>query len=339
MIKGLLKRLGRRKQNNAAVLMYHRISDEIVDPWDLCVSKENFDLQLSMLQQHFRVLSIPDLLVRLKENNLQPRSVAISFDDAYADNYLFAKPLLEKYNCPATFFVPTYFTGKQHLFWWDELAYIFLRSSGLPGTLDLKLGEQPLHFQIQETDLTDTIKSQIEKWRWPQPAPNQRCALYLSIWEKLKPLSIAEIEQAVIALRHWTNADYEIKAEELPINRMQLQDMLSHDLFTAGLHTHTHLALSRHDQPVQTADIQINRDVLKGFEGKMIDVIAYPHGDYDNNTLQTAQSLGLNAGFSTQGYAFSSSANMFCLGRTQVKNYDGQSLQSHLEYLFEHPMP
>ena len=126
MIRSLLKRISKNDRNQAVVLMYHRICSEAVDPWGLCVSKENFESQLSMLKQNFRVVSMSGMLDSLGKNELQHRSVAISFDDGYADNFLSAKPLLEKYDLPATFFVPTYFTGSNNLFWWDELAYIFL---------------------------------------------------------------------------------------------------------------------------------------------------------------------------------------------------------------------
>ena len=99
MIRNILNRFNKKKNGKGVVLMYHRIASEAIDPWDLCVSKENFDLQLAMLQQNFHVLPIAELLNQLKQNSLQPRSVAISFDDGYADNYLTAKSLLKKHNC------------------------------------------------------------------------------------------------------------------------------------------------------------------------------------------------------------------------------------------------
>jgi peptidoglycan/xylan/chitin deacetylase (PgdA/CDA1 family) len=51
-------------------------------------------------------------------------SIAITFDDGYMDNYAVAKPMLEQYKLPATFFITTGQIEYRAPFWWDELAHL-----------------------------------------------------------------------------------------------------------------------------------------------------------------------------------------------------------------------
>src|SRR5215213_3511763 len=88
--------------SKAMVLMYHRIADVPYDPWQLCVTPENFDEQLAYFKKHFNVISLSEFVNDLANRRVKKNTVCITFDDGYTDNFLEAKPLLEKHNCPAT---------------------------------------------------------------------------------------------------------------------------------------------------------------------------------------------------------------------------------------------
>ena len=64
---------------------------------------------------------------------------AITFDDGYADNYLQAKPLLEKAETPATVFVTAGSLNATAELWWDALDRIFIQSGPLPADLPLQI--------------------------------------------------------------------------------------------------------------------------------------------------------------------------------------------------------
>ncbi len=89
------------------VLMYHRVNRLRPDPWDSCVSPEHFEQHLQVI----RSIPIP---------------TRITLDDGYADNYTTAKPLLERYDLPATIFVTSGAVDSRHEMWWDELDRRFL---------------------------------------------------------------------------------------------------------------------------------------------------------------------------------------------------------------------
>jgi len=109
-----------RFRSRQIVLLYHRVANVSLDPWSLCVTPEHFCEHLEVLRKYHRV--------RLNEvgqagSNIGCRqlSVAITFDDGYADNLYEAAPVLKRYDMPATFFLSTGYIGSTREFWWDEL--------------------------------------------------------------------------------------------------------------------------------------------------------------------------------------------------------------------------
>lgn len=105
------------------ILMYHKVnSDPETGNLGLRVPPEIFDRQMQYLyNQGYSTVSLGDVCEYLKgEHALPPRSIVITFDDGYRDNYTYAVPILEKYNFKATFFVVSSTVGKVNSF--DNIA-------------------------------------------------------------------------------------------------------------------------------------------------------------------------------------------------------------------------
>ncbi|HET9531812.1 MAG TPA: polysaccharide deacetylase family protein, partial [Blastocatellia bacterium] len=126
-MKGLEKLLGsarllrKRLDRRAVILMYHRVAEVRSDPWSLCVTPQHFAEHMEILRRHARPISLRELTGALREGSVPRRSVVVTFDDGYLDNLKNARPLLERYDIPATFFIATGYLGGEREFWWDEL--------------------------------------------------------------------------------------------------------------------------------------------------------------------------------------------------------------------------
>src|SRR5262245_6982 len=118
------------------ILMYHRVSDLACDPWSRAVAPDRFAEQLAVLRDHAQDLQVCRL-TDLASPGRPQRQVVITFDDGYADNLFEARPLLERYDCPATVFLVSGDIDGTREFWWDELSQIFLEPNTLPESLDL----------------------------------------------------------------------------------------------------------------------------------------------------------------------------------------------------------
>lgn len=104
----------------AAVLLFHRVTDNI--PGDgITVTTERFRTIIRHLRDHYRVESLTHLLDDIERNRIWPsRTVVVTFDDGYKDNYEHAAPILAEYGIPATFFVAVDVIGTERVMSWDE---------------------------------------------------------------------------------------------------------------------------------------------------------------------------------------------------------------------------
>jgi peptidoglycan/xylan/chitin deacetylase (PgdA/CDA1 family) len=99
--------------------MYHRVAEVASDPLEICVAPERFREQLELLGSLGTIVPLQELVRSRRRRGL---SIAITFDDGYADNALTAAPLLAAQDAPATVFVVAGAVGSGEPFWWDRLA-------------------------------------------------------------------------------------------------------------------------------------------------------------------------------------------------------------------------
>lgn len=114
------------------ILCYHRVCPENEigsDSRSLCVFPGAFDRQMRLLKLlGYKTLSPQNLAACLQgRKNAPPKSVVLSFDDGYEDNYTHAFPILKKYGLTASVYLVTDFVGKKNS--WDS-GNLFLLKEG-----------------------------------------------------------------------------------------------------------------------------------------------------------------------------------------------------------------
>ena len=328
-----LRKLLRKKR--AVVLMYHRVADLETDPWELAVSPVNFEAQIDYLTRKYKILKAEELAMQLKAGKLTADSICITFDDGYKDNVEAAMPILEKYNCPATFFIATKYLIDQQPYWWDELERIILHSLKLAPTLDVCINGEQLHFQLEDDGwLTDTQKQHHQKWTWEQVPPTQRCAAYYAIWEKLKPLPFSDIQATLTQLRLLIEKEALNDTAHFPMTLSQLQELGKNPLFTIGLHTHTHPALKYHDRKAQLEELSTNNQQLETLLNRKIDTLSYPYGIFDDNTLSIVNGLSLSVAFTTNPRLVTALSHPYKLGRIPVQDQEESTFAKEIAKYF-----
>lgn len=94
------------------VMMFHSISVRKGDPY--CVPPKDFESEMKWLHDKgYQTLSLDEVYGDLAAHAAFPaRSVALTFDDGYEDNYTDALPILRRYGFCATVFIITGDIGK-----------------------------------------------------------------------------------------------------------------------------------------------------------------------------------------------------------------------------------
>lgn len=107
------------------ILMYHHV-DERWQEWKLSVSPDSFERQMEFLKAHrYNVLSLGDYIDLLKNKKPIPKkSVVITFDDGYDNNFTEAFPILKKMQFPATIFIQVDGVGRKGYMTWDDILIL-----------------------------------------------------------------------------------------------------------------------------------------------------------------------------------------------------------------------
>ncbi|MEK7507171.1 MAG: polysaccharide deacetylase family protein [Patescibacteria group bacterium] len=106
----------------ARILLYHRVEDVINDPHKLCVNKNNFHSQIKFLKENFNIIPLVKLVQSIRKGRVDNNTIAITFDDGYADNLYNALPVLKEFKVPATVFLAAGYIGRNRPrpFYWDQ---------------------------------------------------------------------------------------------------------------------------------------------------------------------------------------------------------------------------
>ncbi len=303
-------------------LMYHRVDIIVTDPWSICVSPPRFEKQVKFLKNNFNVISTGDLINQVTTGNITDNSICITFDDGYADNYVNAKSILEKYDCPATFFIATAFINQPKPFWWDELEIILLHSKKLSCSLSLQIDEKTYEYVPDEKELTGEEWLQHTYWKWYKKPPTDRCMIFLDIWEKLRPLPYEETEKQMTVIRNWACADDNGYMRRLPINEQQLYELSKNNLFTIAMHTHSHSDLQSKEKQVQLDEILSCKKFFSDKYNIESNCLAYPYGNYNSDTIEVIKELQIAGCFTTEAGVINVNSDLTKLRRYQVFNWN-----------------
>lgn len=105
----------------SCIIMYHGIDQrERMDLNLRFFSQRNFERHVVFFKRKYNVLPLSDLCEGrgLRTDRL---NVAVTFDDGYRNNLTYALPVLEKLECPATFFITGLNTIDETILWADLL--------------------------------------------------------------------------------------------------------------------------------------------------------------------------------------------------------------------------
>jgi peptidoglycan/xylan/chitin deacetylase (PgdA/CDA1 family) len=312
------------------ILMYHRVAAERLDPWRLCVSPRHFEEHLEALRRHAHIVPLRELQRRMVEGTAEPGSVAITFDDGYADNLLAAAPLLARHDAPATVFVTTGYLGGAREFWWDELDRLLLEPGDLPRAVTLELPDGPYRLDLgsaMRAGAEALARRVLRPERASAPASARQSA-YRTAWERLLPLRDPEQWRALDALRAATGRPAGPRAARRQLTDGQLAKLAGNGLVEIGAHTVTHPALSLFSVAEQHEEIVGSVAALAARLGAPVHGFSYPHGRYTEDTVRIVREAGL-------AYACTASPaprdaprepDRFALPRVMVTDVDGDGL-------------
>lgn len=318
------------------ILVYHRVAEIPSDPMLLCVSPNHFGEHLEILRQDFRPVRLQPLAKLGQGGDIPRRSIAVTFDDGYADNLHSGKPLLERHNIPATVFATTGYIDERHEFWWDELDRLLLQPGTLPNSLHLNINERVHQWELgQAARYSDETYQHHRGWSVLEKVdPGSRQRLYRSLSELLRPLTDKERRKVLSELRAWAGSDPVGRETHRALSADELLHLNAGDLIEVGAHTVSHPVLSKLSAAAQQAEIEGSKRRLEDILGHPVATFAYPYGSRSDYTAETVTRV------KEAGFAFACSnfydvvwrgSDRFQLPRVLVRDWDGDEFANRLE--------
>ncbi|MDQ3005896.1 MAG: polysaccharide deacetylase family protein [Chloroflexota bacterium] len=264
-----------RVLGGALILGYHRVAKVTRDAYEVCVTPDHFSEHMEIVNKYARPISVAKLAHCLKAGSPPPKSVAVTFDDGYVDNLYNAKPILEKYEIPATVFVCTGYLGRE--FWWDELERLVMSSQAHLGAL---------HLQVEESQFAwDQLKGS------PDADADVRRKFCRALYNFLLTLDVEEQDQAMKTIRSWAGVSSQ-DATSRTLNHDELLRLTDGGLIELGAHTRHHPMLSQLSLERQTDEIVSSKQDLEEWLGRQVDGFSYPNGRADENAKQIVREAG-----------------------------------------------
>ena len=271
-----IKAIASRK--HAAILTYHGVHSEPL-PFKLWtqLSAVAFEEQMAHLAKHFNCVAFSKLLQYLEERALPPRTVVITFDDGFLNNYTTAYPILEKYGLPATIFLSAGFIGTDRIIWSERLACIVSL-----------LRDETFSYRDQVFSIADVA---------------ERSRLFRVIAGDLKQHHHHIIDDHIEQLMR--DADLSLKDVNAStmyhnlrlMNWAQISELVSGGLIEIGAHTVNHTILSRLSEQEAEDEISRSKDIIEHHVND-VPYFAYPNGgvaDYGQEHRCMAERAGFKA--------------------------------------------
>jgi peptidoglycan/xylan/chitin deacetylase (PgdA/CDA1 family) len=278
-----------------AILCYHRVGVEGV-PLYSRLEPSVFETQMRYLRQHYRLLSLRNLLVELKHPTSSLPAVAVTFDDGYSDLFVHAFPTLLKYQVPATIFAIAEAVETGVAPWYDRLFLAV--SNHKAATLTVEL-DSTIEFRLDGAMAPLVATERIIRWLRSQPDSVRRdfCSDFL----RRVPVSERELEGRMLT---WA----------------QLRIMQGRGV-AIGSHTVSHPVLSQVDRESQTRELRDSREILERGLGRSVPDFAFPFGqpsDCAGISETTLNSCGYRSAVTTTSGVNHSGVNCYALRRVSI---------------------
>ncbi len=260
------------------VLLYHRVNSDD-DSYFPGISTEVFDAQMSYLARNYQVLSLGEILRRIEEGlEIEPYTIAITFDDGYRDNFTHAHPILKKYRLPATLFVATGYIGTDRVIWNDRVSWAVKHTNRKDFTLEI--ANQRLTFSLGSTrDKIVSLNLALETLKTVSDSEKSRVADFI----------VAELNSEGSGL------------ERLMLSWGELRQMVKEG-WDVGSHTVNHVILTRVNASVVKDELKRSKEILESELQRQIGLFAYPNGkpqDFDLSTKDFVRQAGYEAAVTT----------------------------------------
>ncbi len=258
----------------SAIVNFHGVTDVNGNRFNnRHLDVNEFEKLIIYLKRNYEIVSLKDIFeIHRSGKKTTKRTIALTFDDGYINNFTIALPLLKKHNVPATFYLITKgFTDPEYYVW--------------PDIIDL----------VQRNLKQDVILD-VGTFKYPGFYCDK---LKLSLVDFLK--SCGSKREKYISELSAKYSFYKVTAKKFPqlielVRKDEFKKYSDEVLIEYGSHSHTHFNLEYLTATECEAELKESRRIITDLTGKEPISLAFPDGSYSNETID----IGIKAGYLNQ---------------------------------------
>ena len=289
------------------ILRYHSVcADAQTRPEyvgsSISVPAKLFEAQMARLHRKYRCLTLDEIVDHVaRRRPLPPRTVAVTFDDGYLDNYELALPALVKHRVPSTIYLVSSTLTHDKPVWTSVLRYGFMRTG-------LKRADLPDAHGVRTTFPLD------------EQGPRERAIRHYT--NVLNVLSAADRDALMTALLRELRVPAVPGASAWYLAARHLPEMMANGV-TFGAHTVTHPNLPGLGAAEACAEIVRSKNELEACLGVPVRHFSYPNSGalyphFDGRVEAFAREAGFASAVTSVRGRLSEAVNPFRIPRIGV---------------------
>lgn len=286
--------------NNFSVVMYHYVRDlqntryPAIKGLDVRLFRE----QLAYFKKHYNFVTAAQLIDSYENGTeLPPKSLLLTFDDAYLDHYTCAFPLLDEYKAQGLFFVPVKAIMNHEVLIVNKIHHVLaVCDKDINGLVKQVKG---LLAPYEGKDDVQTFEYYFDKLA---VANRFDCKEVIFIKRLLQVELQEPVRSAIInqLFNQYVTDDEGAFSRELYMSEDQLKCMQRNGMII-GSHGYDHFWLGSLPKEEQLSEMTRSVDFLKNLGVDMNTLsIGYPYGSHNEDTLDIARGFGFKLGFTTK---------------------------------------
>ncbi|MCC6220644.1 MAG: polysaccharide deacetylase family protein [Deltaproteobacteria bacterium] len=309
---GLVELFAKKISMPWKILMYHRVVDPDgldcpIEP-GMYVQPETFFRHMDYLATNCNVIPLEQLVKAIDaKEKIAEKTVAITFDDGWVDNFSTAFPSLKEHGLPATIFLATSFVGTNGTFWTNSLALALHRLQQKRAKIEGFLKQSFVSPKI--ADLISAIIFCTDKAQ-----ANEKLS---SLLTHMKNLPSKEQDVVLQALCELAEVDTDVAAKRSFLSWAEIQEMSRHNI-SFGCHSHSHANLTELSEGELRTDINSSLAAFSAHNIKPSSVFCYPGGYFNEKTQACLQTLGFRYCLAASSYTPKAPTTPTMLGRVSI---------------------
>lgn len=256
------------KRESLRIVYYHVISD-IKYPYyfdEKSITPDEFEDQIKFFKKHYEIITLSEAQQLSLNNKSLKHKLVITFDDGFKDNYYVIRPILNKLNCKATFFLIGNCIDNKDLMWRNKLIEIN------------KVRKNRLHLALQnmadEYNLNLKGSEDLMKWSADELLMERKDEMVDFLWSETMNISVQEY----------------LSLHEPYLTSGQIKELCEQG-FEFGSHTMSHPFCNNLSFEKFKYEVINCKDVIENITKEKISSFSYPYGiraseEFENMLLQ-----------------------------------------------------